>query len=131
MKTTSACSRSRRNHPELLRPSPLISDELGFEIDPDVSIGLRYQGKLIGWMITRRLTEDAAVLSLLYLRRNSNKQAKASFYTQNPLSVCGGYTQGMFSIYADKTELFTLFTEDVKGVYPVKPKSNILSSKQI
>ncbi len=112
--------------------SPLISDELGFEIDPDVSIGLRSQGKLIGWMITRRLPQKTLLFYRTFICEEFQQTGKGIIlYAESIKRMLGaGYTQGMFSIYADKTELLR-FLQKMLGAYISETKIEYSVSKQI
>ena len=40
------------------------------DFDSDSSLGLRYNGQVIGWMITRRLSQDVIAFSNLYVKKD-------------------------------------------------------------
>lgn len=52
---------------ELAIPESLSPFQLGTSVDLDCSVGLRHDGRVAGWMITHRLTEDILQYTTLYV----------------------------------------------------------------
>lgn len=112
--------------------SPCISDDLGFEIDPDVSLGLRYQGRLIGWMITRRLPQNTLLFFRTFICEEFQQTGKGIILYAESIKrmLRAGYTQGMFSIDVKKPELLRLL-QKMLGAYISETKIEYFVSKRI